>query len=160
MITQTKFASIVAEKLNSLGMEIPEDLRLLAAHEEEFKAHMFKAQHGIAQDNQSTMLLKEALAAGQKGKAGIGFKGKGDQKSHFPKNRFEEDEDLIDKYKEMVDTIKQKEYQLRAAELMGHEEGVNATNAGLHSEEKSEPIHRQRPRRSWGRLQRSESFGE
>lgn len=101
-------------------MEIPEDLRLLAAHEEAYKEHMFKSQHGIADDNQSTMLLKEALAAGQKGKAGIGFKGKADKE----KNRFEEDEDLIDKYKSMVDHIKQKEFQLKAAELMGYEDGV------------------------------------
>lgn len=107
--------------MSTLGMEIPEDLRLLAAHETEFQAHQFKKAHGISEDHQSTALLKEALAAGQKGKAGIGFKSAQQAKASRPAL---EEPDLIDKYKEMVDQLKLKEYQLKAKELMGFEEGV------------------------------------
>jgi hypothetical protein len=103
-------------------MDVPEDLRLLAANEQEFKEHNFKAQHGIAQDNQSTMLLKEALAAGQKGKAGIGFKATGGKR---PKaNQIEDSGDLMDQYRDVVASLKQKEFQIKAAEMLGFDDGV------------------------------------
>ena len=110
-----------------MGMGIPEDLRLLACNEQEFKEHTFKKQHGIAEDNQSTLLLKEAIAAGQKTKAGIGFKSyRNDKKSNRNLSQYLDDtgDDLIGQYKEMIDTIKRKEFQIEDNELSGRDAGV------------------------------------
>ena len=108
-----------------LDMEIPEDLRLLASHEQEFKEMQFKKEKGIKEDNQSTMLLREALAAGQKSKKGIGFKAEGAEKKKQGKSRrYSDDEDLIDKYKEMIDDVKLKEFQLKSKELHGGDNAV------------------------------------
>lgn len=121
-MTKTQFAAMAAEKLITLGMDVPEDLRLMAANEQEYKEHTFKAQHGIPQDNQATMLLKEALAAGQKGKAGIGFKPTGGKR---PKcERPQQDDNLMEEYRDIVNSLKLKEFQIQAAETLGYGEGV------------------------------------
>ncbi len=109
-------------------MDIPEDLRLLAANEQEFKELSFKKKHGIEQEHQSTILLKEALAAGQKTKKGIGFKPTGKKKRAGNIERYSDDEDLIDKYKEMVDLVKQREYQMKASLLHGDDRAVAAAD--------------------------------
>ena len=121
---QTRFAAIIAQKLAQLGLDIPEDLRLLAANEQEFKELTFKKKHGIEQEHQSTVLLKEALAAGQKTKKGIGFKPTGKKKRQDNIVRHSDDEDLIDKYREMVDLVKQREHQMKANLLHGEDRAV------------------------------------
>jgi succinyl-CoA synthetase beta subunit len=118
----------VAQKLEVLGLEVPEDLRAMALTEQEFKEHAFKVKNGIREDHQSTILLKEALDAGQRGKQGIGFKPAKNKKEMQEKNINEvfgqETGDLIGEYKDMIDTFKQKEYQLKYQALQGENQAV------------------------------------
>lgn len=118
---ETKFAAIVVGKLSVLGFDIPEDLRLMAAHDQEFKERHFKEKHGIKQDNDSTMLLKEALAAGQKHKRGIGFSKykKNKEKGWIGQNQKpgEKAEELANKFKSMMDTIRAKEFEIEVESL-------------------------------------------
>ena len=110
----------------SIGLEVPEDLRLLAANEQDYKERQFKQKHGIEQDNLSSQLLKEALAAGQKHKAGIGFK-RPDKRSQNLNTRPADEQDsqeLYGEYKSMIETIKNKEMQIMTQELMGKGNGV------------------------------------
>lgn len=78
-----KFAAILAKNLDQMGLPLPGDLEDIAIKDEKYKEYVFKKRLAMPRGKDSSKLLKEALAKGQKGKMGLGWSGggEGDMKS-------------------------------------------------------------------------------
>jgi superfamily II DNA/RNA helicase len=89
MRNELKFGALLAKNLDSSGATVPPDLEDMAMKDEKYKEYVFKKKFKMPKGRDSSKLLKEALAKGQKGKTGLGYGGN-DTEYDYHKERHRE----------------------------------------------------------------------
>lgn len=133
MKKEKRFAGVLARKFTTAGLAVPSDLKQLALKDEDYAQFEKKVNMGFEADSEASKKLNAALAAGQKGKKGIGFKkkdSKGKSKKELKKENMEKmldkmygdsKVDLIQEYKQMVAKLETENFKIEERELYGRD---------------------------------------
>ena len=132
---ETKFAATITDKFEELQLAIPPDLRDLAekgrrylSKKSQGKGGKPQKDCGIKGKDKASLLLKRALESGQIDKTGLGF-----EKKKKKKNKKAQQEEMLEdlygndlntQLKDMINTVKQEEFKIKADEIYGRSQGT------------------------------------